>query len=96
MYSTDLAHIHDAGFGDFANAVAPEIARILRNERRRILTRHMTMTRRTARGLRRSRETHHVHVYDRRTVRRMLARCGLDIVVSRAYGRYRLCPATSP
>ncbi|HEX7137654.1 MAG TPA: class I SAM-dependent methyltransferase [Vicinamibacterales bacterium] len=225
MYSTDLAHIHDAGFGDFANAVAPEIARILRNagitrgrvvefgcgsgtlaaylhglgyevrgfdispamirlarrnapgvrfsvaslmsaripacdamvgvgevityvpggeqslqrffakaqaalrpggvlvfdfmdsarrrtyasrtitgrdwsidvratfnERRRILTRHMTMTRRTARGLRRSRETHHVHVYDRRAVRRMLARCGLDIVVSRAYGRYRLLP----
>jgi SAM-dependent methyltransferase len=30
VYSRDLAYIHDAGFGDFANAIAPEIARILR------------------------------------------------------------------
>ena len=29
MYRTDLAYIHDAGFGGFAKAVAPEIARIL-------------------------------------------------------------------
>jgi SAM-dependent methyltransferase len=30
MYARDLAHIHDVGFGEFARAVAPEIARILR------------------------------------------------------------------
>jgi SAM-dependent methyltransferase len=30
MYSTDLAYIHDAGFGAFARDVAPEIHRILR------------------------------------------------------------------
>jgi SAM-dependent methyltransferase len=29
VYSTDLAYIHDAGFGEFANVVAPEIERIL-------------------------------------------------------------------
>ena len=62
------------------------------DRRRRILTRHMTMTRRTTRGLRRSRETHRVHVYDRTTVRRMLARCGFAVVMSRAYGAYRLPP----
>jgi SAM-dependent methyltransferase len=30
MYSTDLAYIHDAGFGDYARRAAPEIARALR------------------------------------------------------------------
>lgn len=30
MFSTDLAFIHDAGFGDFAERAAPEIIRILR------------------------------------------------------------------
>ena len=30
MYSSDLAHIHDAGFGSFARDVAPQIAAILR------------------------------------------------------------------
>jgi SAM-dependent methyltransferase len=30
MYSTDLAHIHDTGFDDYAQRVAPEIVRILR------------------------------------------------------------------
>jgi SAM-dependent methyltransferase len=30
VYSTDLAYIHDAGFGDFAERVSPEIVRILR------------------------------------------------------------------
>jgi len=30
MYSTDLAHIHDAGFGAFATHVAPDLARLLR------------------------------------------------------------------
>jgi SAM-dependent methyltransferase len=30
MYGTDLAHIHDLGFGTFATRVAPQIAAILR------------------------------------------------------------------
>ena len=30
MYSTDLAYIHDVGFGDFARKAAPELIRILR------------------------------------------------------------------
>jgi SAM-dependent methyltransferase len=30
LYSTDLAYIHDAGFGDFAERAAPELIRILR------------------------------------------------------------------
>ena len=30
MYSTDLAYIHDAGFGDLAEGVAPEFIRLLR------------------------------------------------------------------
>jgi SAM-dependent methyltransferase len=30
LYSTDLAYIHDAGFGDFAERAAPEVIRILR------------------------------------------------------------------
>lgn len=30
MYSIDLAHIHDTRFGDFADAVAPHLLRILR------------------------------------------------------------------
>jgi SAM-dependent methyltransferase len=29
LYSTDLAFIHDAGFGDFAEGAAPEVIRIL-------------------------------------------------------------------
>ena len=32
MYSTDLAFIHDAGFGDFAERAAPEVTRILRRQ----------------------------------------------------------------
>jgi len=63
------------------------------DDQRRILTRYMTMTRRTARGRRRrSREIHRVHIYDRPTIRRMLARYGFDIVMSRSYGDYRLLP----
>jgi SAM-dependent methyltransferase len=30
LYSTDLAHIHDTGFGDFAERAAPEVIRMLR------------------------------------------------------------------
>ena len=30
LYSTDLAYIHDAGFGGFARRAAPEVVRILR------------------------------------------------------------------
>ena len=30
MYSTDLAYIHDAGFGDLAERAAPELIRLLR------------------------------------------------------------------
>jgi SAM-dependent methyltransferase len=30
VYATDLAYIHDAGFGDFAQRASPEVARILR------------------------------------------------------------------
>lgn len=30
MYSTDLAYVHDAGFGGFADRAAPELIRILR------------------------------------------------------------------
>jgi SAM-dependent methyltransferase len=30
MYAADLAHVHDAGFGDFAERAAPELLRILR------------------------------------------------------------------
>jgi SAM-dependent methyltransferase len=30
LYSTDLAYIHDAGFGDFAERAAPEVIRLLR------------------------------------------------------------------
>jgi len=30
LYATDLAYIHDAGFGDFAERAAPEVLRILR------------------------------------------------------------------
>src|SRR3954466_7250818 len=30
FYGRDLAHIHDAGFGDFASRAAPEIVRLLR------------------------------------------------------------------
>ena len=34
MYSTDLAYIHDARFGDFAERAAPEVIRILRRHGR--------------------------------------------------------------
>jgi SAM-dependent methyltransferase len=30
LYSTDLAYVHDSGFGDFAQRTAPELVRILR------------------------------------------------------------------
>jgi SAM-dependent methyltransferase len=30
LYATDLAYIHDAGFGDFARRAAPELIRLLR------------------------------------------------------------------
>jgi SAM-dependent methyltransferase len=33
LYSADLAHIHDAGFGDFAKRAGPELVRILRAHR---------------------------------------------------------------
>jgi len=33
MYSTDLAYIHESGFGAFAREVAPEIVAILRRTR---------------------------------------------------------------
>jgi SAM-dependent methyltransferase len=32
LYSTDLAYIHDVGFGDFAELAAPEVIRILRRD----------------------------------------------------------------
>ena len=60
------------------------------DETRGVLTRRMTMTRRTARGLRRSRERHRVRIYDRRVVRRMLEQCGFTVRMSRSFGRHRL------
>jgi SAM-dependent methyltransferase len=33
LYSADLAHIHDAGFGDLAKRAGPEVVRILRAHR---------------------------------------------------------------
>jgi SAM-dependent methyltransferase len=33
LYASDLAYIHDAGFGDLAKRVAPEVVRILRAHR---------------------------------------------------------------
>jgi SAM-dependent methyltransferase len=60
------------------------------DETRGVLTRRMTMTRRTARGLRRSRETHRVRIYDRRLMRRMLKQCGFTVRMSRSFGCHRL------
>jgi SAM-dependent methyltransferase len=60
--------------------------------RRGVLARAMTMTRRTSRGQRRSRETHRVRVYERRAIRELLERSGFAVSMSRSYGRYRLLP----
>jgi SAM-dependent methyltransferase len=62
------------------------------SESRNRLTRSMTMTRRTARGARRSSETHHVRLYGRRGMRNMLERCGFTVTMRRAYGRHGLLP----
>ena len=60
--------------------------------RRRVLTRSMTMTRRTSRGQRRSRESHRIHIYDRRAIRRLLEQSGFVVSMSRSYERHRLLP----
>jgi SAM-dependent methyltransferase len=60
--------------------------------RRHVLTRSMTMTRRTSRGRRRAREIHRIRVYDRRAIRRLLEQRGFVVSTSRSYGRYRLLP----
>ena len=59
---------------------------------RRILTRRMSITRPARRGARRTRETHHVHVFDRRTISRILKRCGFAVTMRRSYGRHQLLP----
>jgi SAM-dependent methyltransferase len=60
--------------------------------RRRVLTRSMTMTRRTTRGQRRSREIHRVRIYDRHAIRRLLEQNGFVVSTSHSYGRHRLLP----
>jgi uncharacterized NAD(P)/FAD-binding protein YdhS len=50
----------------------------------------MTMTRRTTRGQRRSREVHRVRIYDRHAIRRLLEQSGFVVSTSHSYGRYRL------
>jgi SAM-dependent methyltransferase len=57
---------------------------------RGVLTRRMTTTRRTTRGLRQSRETHRIRIYDRRVMRRLLEQCGFTVTMSRSLGRHRL------
>lgn len=59
---------------------------------RRVLTRRMLMTRRTRRGVTRSRETHHVRIYDRRMIRRLLEQCEFTVTMRRSYGCHRLLP----
>jgi SAM-dependent methyltransferase len=59
---------------------------------RRVLTRRMTIARRTRHGLRRTRETHHVRVFDRRLIRRLLKQYGFGAAMRRSYGRHRLLP----
>jgi SAM-dependent methyltransferase len=62
------------------------------NQSRRVLTRRMTIARQARRGVRRSRETHHVRVFDRRTIQHLLKQCGFAVAMRRSYGRYRLLP----
>jgi len=59
---------------------------------RRILTRRMTITRPVRRGERRTRETHHVRVFDRKMIDRLLKQYGFAVTMRRSYGRYRLLP----
>lgn len=57
----------------------------------RTLTRRMVMVRRVGGRTRRSRETHHVHIYTRREIRTALARAGFRVVaMTQALGGYRL------
>jgi SAM-dependent methyltransferase len=59
---------------------------------RRVLTRRMTIARPTRLGVRRTRETHHVRVFDRRAIQHLLRQCGFAVTMHRSYGRYRLLP----
>jgi len=56
----------------------------------RILTRRLVTIRRVGRQYRRSQETHHVRLYERRAVARALAAAGFTVRMSRCYGRHRL------
>jgi 2-polyprenyl-3-methyl-5-hydroxy-6-metoxy-1,4-benzoquinol methylase len=56
----------------------------------RILTRRLVTIRRVGRQYRRSQETHHVRLYERRAVARALADAGFTVRMSRCYGRHRL------
>jgi hypothetical protein len=58
----------------------------------RILTRQMTTTRTVGGRTRRSRETHHVRVYDCAVLVAALRRCGFAVATARALGRVRLLP----
>jgi SAM-dependent methyltransferase len=56
----------------------------------RILTREMTTFRKVGRGYRRSREIHHVRLYDRETIGAALGRAGFAVTMRRSIGRVRL------
>jgi SAM-dependent methyltransferase len=56
----------------------------------RTLTRRMAIERSTAGRTRRSYETHRVRVYERQRLAAVLARCGFEVQMARAFGRLRL------
>jgi SAM-dependent methyltransferase len=62
--------------------------------RRATLTRHIETYRRSARGWRRTTESHRLRMVSRAEVRRLLARAGLSATFSRRIGRVPLLPST--
>jgi SAM-dependent methyltransferase len=60
----------------------------------RILTRRLTMSRRTGKRYRRSREIHRVRIYSRQEIAKVLKEAGFSVRMRSSYGRYRLLPGS--
>jgi SAM-dependent methyltransferase len=68
------------------------VVRAETNRSGRVLTRHLTMFRKTGGEYRKSFETHRLRIYDREAVRQKLTRAGFAVTMRRSYGRLRLLP----
>src|SRR5262252_2705413 len=99
MYATDLAYVHDAGFGDLARRAAPEIVRLLRARGTRrghlvevgcgsgISAQHFAASGYRVTGIDRSAAMIRLA---RQRAPRARFRVGFSVHMSRAYGAYRL------